>query len=112
MRLCSTAPTRVCNYKNEKYDWEAVQTSDNLGKVTSSPGGSPPPDPEDDPRAPHFEQWPAQRSFSEVLKDKTSDTIGVGPEQLVFMHGSSFSLILIKSACYVFGMPDVIVVWT
>ncbi|KAK9915294.1 hypothetical protein WJX75_007230 [Coccomyxa subellipsoidea] len=52
------------------------QTTDNLGKVTSRPGGSPPPDPEDDPGAPHFEQWPAQRSFSEVVMDKTMDTLG------------------------------------
>lgn len=54
-----------------------LQASDSLGKITSKSGGSPPPNPEDDPKAPRFELWPAERSFSEVLMDKTMDTVGV-----------------------------------
>ncbi|CAL8468561.1 g8101 [Coccomyxa elongata] len=52
------------------------KASDSLGKITSKSGGSPPPNPEDDPKAPRFELWPAERSFSEVLMDKTMDTVG------------------------------------
>lgn len=57
----------------------ANQGNQKLGTVVSRPSDliPPTPDPSDDPEAPRFAEWPAERSFTEVVMDKTMDTLVV-----------------------------------